>query len=149
MTTSSLPIGKYVVFAIGAPCSSCRSGHRETSLALGFCSSSAPCLTLPGVLLGCVRPATACCQSHLIALCSLLLTGVFLFCSLCRLSSAAETSSASPAPSAVIPSSTAPSAFHALQSRLVASSTHCMQAQPASTLQGTCLSPCLCCECKR
>uniref|UniRef100_A0A8B9M2V1 KAT8 regulatory NSL complex subunit 3 n=1 Tax=Accipiter nisus TaxID=211598 RepID=A0A8B9M2V1_9AVES len=32
---------------------------------------------------------------------------------------------------------TAPSAFHALQSRLVASSTHCMQAQPASTLQGT------------
>ncbi|XP_075300640.1 KAT8 regulatory NSL complex subunit 3 isoform X3 [Opisthocomus hoazin] len=53
-----------------------------------------------------------------------------------RLSVAAETSSASPAPSAVIPSSTAPSAFHALQSRLVASSTHCLQAQPASTLQG-------------
>ncbi|NWH64214.1 KANL3 protein, partial [Geococcyx californianus] len=53
-----------------------------------------------------------------------------------KLSSAAETSSASPAPSAVIPSSTAPSAFHALQSRLVASSAHCLQAQPASTLQG-------------
>uniref|UniRef100_A0A8C9EGD3 KAT8 regulatory NSL complex subunit 3 n=1 Tax=Pavo cristatus TaxID=9049 RepID=A0A8C9EGD3_PAVCR len=44
--------------------------------------------------------------------------------------------SLSPAPSATIPSSTAPSAFHALQSRLVASSTHCMQAQPASALQG-------------
>ncbi|KAM6369786.1 KAT8 regulatory NSL complex subunit 3 isoform 2-T2 [Pluvialis apricaria] len=53
-----------------------------------------------------------------------------------KLSSAAETSSTSPAPSAMIPSSTAPSAFHALQSRLVASSTQCMQAQPASTLQG-------------
>ncbi|XP_075580259.1 KAT8 regulatory NSL complex subunit 3 isoform X2 [Pelecanus crispus] len=53
-----------------------------------------------------------------------------------KLSSAAETSSPSPAPSAMIPSSTAPSAFHALQSRLVASSTHCMQAQPASTLPG-------------
>ncbi|KFP51267.1 KAT8 regulatory NSL complex subunit 3, partial [Cathartes aura] len=66
-----------------------------------------------------------------------------------KLSSAAETSATGPAPSAVIPSSTAPSAFHALQSRLVASSTHCMQAQPASTLQGTCLSPCLSCECKR
>ncbi|NXM03492.1 KANL3 protein, partial [Tyrannus savana] len=35
-----------------------------------------------------------------------------------------------------IPSSTAPSAFHALQSRLVASSTHGLQAQPASALQG-------------
>ncbi|XP_064353917.1 KAT8 regulatory NSL complex subunit 3 isoform X4 [Dromaius novaehollandiae] len=53
-----------------------------------------------------------------------------------KLSSATETSSSSPAPSAVIPSSTAPSAFHALQSRLVASSTHCVQAQPASALQG-------------
>ncbi|XP_068777019.1 KAT8 regulatory NSL complex subunit 3 isoform X3 [Struthio camelus] len=53
-----------------------------------------------------------------------------------KLSSATETSSCSPAPSAVIPSSTTPSAFHALQSRLVASSAHCMQAQPASTLQG-------------
>uniref|UniRef100_A0A8B9FFV1 KAT8 regulatory NSL complex subunit 3 n=1 Tax=Amazona collaria TaxID=241587 RepID=A0A8B9FFV1_9PSIT len=53
-----------------------------------------------------------------------------------KLSSAAETSSTSPAPSTVIPSSTTPSAFHALQSRLVASSTHCLQAQPASTLQG-------------
>ncbi|NXL68121.1 KANL3 protein, partial [Chordeiles acutipennis] len=53
-----------------------------------------------------------------------------------KLSSAAETSSPGPAPSAIIPSSTAPSAFHALQSRLVASSAHCLQAQPASTLQG-------------
>ncbi|XP_061334961.1 KAT8 regulatory NSL complex subunit 3 isoform X4 [Pezoporus flaviventris] len=53
-----------------------------------------------------------------------------------KLSSATETSSTSPAPSSVIPSSTTPSAFHALQSRLVASSTHCLQAQPASTLQG-------------
>ncbi|XP_072213259.1 KAT8 regulatory NSL complex subunit 3 isoform X5 [Excalfactoria chinensis] len=52
-----------------------------------------------------------------------------------KLGSAAE-SSVSPAPSASIPSSTTPSAFHALQSRLVASSTHCMQAQPASALQG-------------
>ncbi|XP_051667695.1 KAT8 regulatory NSL complex subunit 3 isoform X5 [Manacus candei] len=51
-----------------------------------------------------------------------------------RLSSAAE-ASLSPAP-AGIPSSTAPSAFHALQSRLVASSTHGLQAQPASALQG-------------
>ncbi|KAM6341932.1 KAT8 regulatory NSL complex subunit 3 isoform 3-T3 [Podargus strigoides] len=53
-----------------------------------------------------------------------------------KLSSAGETSCTSPAPSAIIPSSTTPSAFHALQSRLVASSAHCMQAQPASTLQG-------------
>ncbi|XP_031466298.1 KAT8 regulatory NSL complex subunit 3 isoform X4 [Phasianus colchicus] len=52
-----------------------------------------------------------------------------------KLGSAAE-SSVSPASSATIPSSTTPSAFHALQSRLVASSTHCMQAQPASALQG-------------
>ncbi|XP_064494103.1 KAT8 regulatory NSL complex subunit 3 isoform X8 [Pseudopipra pipra] len=51
-----------------------------------------------------------------------------------RLSSAAE-ASLSPAP-AGIPSSTAPSAFHALQSRLVASSTHGLQAQSASALQG-------------
>ncbi|NWU82256.1 KANL3 protein, partial [Onychorhynchus coronatus] len=51
-----------------------------------------------------------------------------------KLSSAAE-ASLSPAP-AGIPSSTAPSAFHALQSRLVASSTHGLQAQPASALQG-------------
>uniref|UniRef100_A0A8C8B2T4 KAT8 regulatory NSL complex subunit 3 n=1 Tax=Otus sunia TaxID=257818 RepID=A0A8C8B2T4_9STRI len=43
------------------------------------------------------------------------------------LSSAAEASCTSPAPSAGLPSSTAPSAFHALQSRLVASSTHCLQ----------------------
>ncbi|XP_071585199.1 KAT8 regulatory NSL complex subunit 3 isoform X5 [Heliangelus exortis] len=53
-----------------------------------------------------------------------------------KLTSGAETSSPGPAPSAVIPSSTAPSAFHTLQSRLVASSTHCMQAQPPSALQG-------------
>ncbi|XP_062452994.1 KAT8 regulatory NSL complex subunit 3 isoform X2 [Rhea pennata] len=53
-----------------------------------------------------------------------------------KLSSATETSSSSPVPSAVIPSSTAPSAFHTLQSRLVASGAHCLQAQPASTLQG-------------
>ncbi|XP_050181937.1 KAT8 regulatory NSL complex subunit 3 isoform X12 [Myiozetetes cayanensis] len=52
-----------------------------------------------------------------------------------KLSSAAE-ASLSPTP-AGIPSSTAPSAFHALQSRLVASSTHGLQAQPASALQGT------------
>uniref|UniRef100_A0A8C4UPD2 KAT8 regulatory NSL complex subunit 3 n=1 Tax=Falco tinnunculus TaxID=100819 RepID=A0A8C4UPD2_FALTI len=45
-----------------------------------------------------------------------------------------ESSSTSPAPSAVIPSSTAPSAFHALQSRLVASSTH--SASASSLLQG-------------
>ncbi|NXC28889.1 KANL3 protein, partial [Campylorhamphus procurvoides] len=51
-----------------------------------------------------------------------------------KLNSAAE---ASPSPTpAGIPSSTTPSAFHALQSRLVASSTHSLQAQPASALQG-------------
>uniref|UniRef100_A0A8C2TLL6 KAT8 regulatory NSL complex subunit 3 n=1 Tax=Coturnix japonica TaxID=93934 RepID=A0A8C2TLL6_COTJA len=43
-------------------------------------------------------------------------------------------SSVSPAPSAAIPSSTTPSAFHALQSRLVASSTH--SASASSLLQG-------------
>ncbi|XP_065507845.1 KAT8 regulatory NSL complex subunit 3 isoform X2 [Caloenas nicobarica] len=53
-----------------------------------------------------------------------------------KLNSAAETSSSSPAPSAAVPSSTTPGAFHALQSRLVASGTHCVQAQPASGLQG-------------
>ncbi|NXJ83283.1 KANL3 protein, partial [Trogon melanurus] len=53
-----------------------------------------------------------------------------------KLSSVAETSLGSPAPGAGIPSSTAPSAFHALQSRLVASSAHCVPAQPATTLQG-------------
>ncbi|XP_059586495.1 KAT8 regulatory NSL complex subunit 3 isoform X2 [Alligator mississippiensis] len=53
-----------------------------------------------------------------------------------KLSSAAETSAISPTPSAVIPSSTAPSAFHTLQSRLVASSAHCLQTQPSGTLQG-------------
>ncbi|XP_068012651.1 KAT8 regulatory NSL complex subunit 3 isoform X1 [Melanerpes formicivorus] len=52
-----------------------------------------------------------------------------------KLSSAAESSCSSPAASALIPS-TAPSAFHALQSRLVASSSHGLPAQPASTLQG-------------
>ncbi|NXG18798.1 KANL3 protein, partial [Grallaria varia] len=51
-----------------------------------------------------------------------------------KLSSAAE-ASLSPAPAGV-PSSTAPSAFHALQSRLVASSTQGLQAQSASALQG-------------
>ncbi|KAJ7426961.1 KAT8 regulatory NSL complex subunit 3 [Willisornis vidua] len=51
-----------------------------------------------------------------------------------KLSSTAE-ASLSPSP-ASIPSSTTPSAFHALQSRLVASSTHGLQAQPASALQG-------------
>ncbi|NWS13595.1 KANL3 protein, partial [Pachyramphus minor] len=51
-----------------------------------------------------------------------------------KLSSAAE-ASLSPVP-AGIPSSTPPSTFHALQSRLVASSTHGLQAQPASALQG-------------
>ncbi|NXU95167.1 KANL3 protein, partial [Xiphorhynchus elegans] len=51
-----------------------------------------------------------------------------------KLNSAAE---ASLSPTlAGIPSSTTPSAFHALQSRLVASSTHSLQAQPASALQG-------------
>uniref|UniRef100_A0A8D0GAR9 KAT8 regulatory NSL complex subunit 3 n=1 Tax=Sphenodon punctatus TaxID=8508 RepID=A0A8D0GAR9_SPHPU len=54
-----------------------------------------------------------------------------------KLSSTSETPSISPTPSAMIPSSTAPSAFHALQSRLVTSSTHCMQTQPSNTLQGT------------
>ncbi|NWY05998.1 KANL3 protein, partial [Nothoprocta ornata] len=49
-----------------------------------------------------------------------------------KLSSAAETCGAC-TPGA---GSATPSAFHALQSRLVASGAHCMQAQPASTLQG-------------
>uniref|UniRef100_A0A674HYP8 KANSL3 helical domain-containing protein n=1 Tax=Terrapene triunguis TaxID=2587831 RepID=A0A674HYP8_9SAUR len=53
-----------------------------------------------------------------------------------KLNSVAETPSLSSTPSAMIPSSTAPSAFHSLQSRLVASSTHCRQAQPSNTLQG-------------
>ncbi|XP_061449531.1 KAT8 regulatory NSL complex subunit 3 isoform X2 [Rhineura floridana] len=51
-------------------------------------------------------------------------------------SSAADSPSVSPTPSAAIPSSTAPSAFHALQNRLVASGAPCMQAQPSNTLQG-------------
>ncbi|NWU98174.1 KANL3 protein, partial [Upupa epops] len=50
-----------------------------------------------------------------------------------KLSSAADSSMS---PSAGVPSSSTPSAFHALQSRLVASSTHCIAAQPASALQG-------------
>ncbi|NXG48866.1 KANL3 protein, partial [Psilopogon haemacephalus] len=52
-----------------------------------------------------------------------------------KLSSAAESSCSSPAPSTLIPS-TSPSAFQALQSRLVASSSHGLPAQPPSTLQG-------------
>ncbi|NWV97179.1 KANL3 protein, partial [Machaerirhynchus nigripectus] len=51
-----------------------------------------------------------------------------------KLSSAAE-ASLSPAP-AGIPSGSAPSAFHALQSRLVAGSAHGLQAQPAPALPG-------------
>ncbi|XP_053124986.1 KAT8 regulatory NSL complex subunit 3 isoform X2 [Hemicordylus capensis] len=51
-------------------------------------------------------------------------------------SSTADSPSLSPTPSATIPSSTGPSAFHALQNRLVASGTHCIQAQPSNTLQG-------------
>ncbi|XP_053257386.1 KAT8 regulatory NSL complex subunit 3 isoform X3 [Podarcis raffonei] len=51
-------------------------------------------------------------------------------------SSAADSPSISPTPLATIPSSTAPSAFHALQNRLVASGTHCMQAQPSNAVQG-------------
>uniref|UniRef100_A0A8B9PJ71 KAT8 regulatory NSL complex subunit 3 n=1 Tax=Apteryx owenii TaxID=8824 RepID=A0A8B9PJ71_APTOW len=58
------------------------------------------------------------------------------------LSSAAETSSSSPAPSAVIPSSTAPSAFHALQSRLVASS--CGNSLPDLKTSSFCLREKLC-----
>uniref|UniRef100_A0A8C0H2V2 KAT8 regulatory NSL complex subunit 3 n=1 Tax=Chelonoidis abingdonii TaxID=106734 RepID=A0A8C0H2V2_CHEAB len=54
-----------------------------------------------------------------------------------ELNSVAETPSLSSTPSAMIPSSTAPSAFHSLQSRLVASSAHCRQAQPSNALQGT------------
>ncbi|TFJ98820.1 cAMP-dependent protein kinase catalytic subunit alpha-like [Platysternon megacephalum] len=53
-----------------------------------------------------------------------------------KLNSVAETPSLSSTPSAMIPSSTAPSAFHSLQSRLVASSTHCRQAQPSNAPQG-------------
>ncbi|XP_073181174.1 KAT8 regulatory NSL complex subunit 3 isoform X3 [Lepidochelys kempii] len=53
-----------------------------------------------------------------------------------KLNSAAETATLSSTPSVMIPSSTAPSAFHSLQSRLVASSAHCRQAQPSNALQG-------------
>ncbi|XP_066495912.1 KAT8 regulatory NSL complex subunit 3 isoform X2 [Tiliqua scincoides] len=53
-------------------------------------------------------------------------------------SSVAGSPSISPTPSAAAPSSTTPSAFHALQNRLVASGgTHCVQAQPSNALQGT------------
>ncbi|NWV17304.1 KANL3 protein, partial [Origma solitaria] len=52
-----------------------------------------------------------------------------------KLSSAAAEASPSPSPAA-IPSSSAPSAFHALQSRLVASGSHGLQAQPATALTG-------------
>ncbi|XP_026570952.1 KAT8 regulatory NSL complex subunit 3 isoform X1 [Pseudonaja textilis] len=45
-------------------------------------------------------------------------------------------SSVSPTPSVTIPSNTAPSAFHALQNRLVASGTSCLQAQSAGALPG-------------
>uniref|UniRef100_A0A8C6X5L8 KAT8 regulatory NSL complex subunit 3 n=1 Tax=Naja naja TaxID=35670 RepID=A0A8C6X5L8_NAJNA len=45
-------------------------------------------------------------------------------------------SSISPTPSVAIPSNTAPSAFHALQNRLVASGTPCLQAQSAGALPG-------------
>ncbi|NXN96099.1 KANL3 protein, partial [Rhinopomastus cyanomelas] len=50
-----------------------------------------------------------------------------------RLSSAADLSAS---PSAGVPSSAMPSAFHTLQSRLVASGAHCVPAQAASALQG-------------
>uniref|UniRef100_A0A8C5RWE0 KAT8 regulatory NSL complex subunit 3 n=1 Tax=Laticauda laticaudata TaxID=8630 RepID=A0A8C5RWE0_LATLA len=47
-----------------------------------------------------------------------------------------DPSSISPTPSVTIPSNTAPSAFHALQNRLVASGTSCLQAQSAGALPG-------------
>uniref|UniRef100_A0A8C8RI97 KAT8 regulatory NSL complex subunit 3 n=1 Tax=Pelusios castaneus TaxID=367368 RepID=A0A8C8RI97_9SAUR len=53
-----------------------------------------------------------------------------------KLNAGADTPSLSSAPSGVLPSSTAPSAFHSLQSRLVASSAHCVQTQPSNALQG-------------
>ncbi|XP_067396385.1 KAT8 regulatory NSL complex subunit 3 isoform X2 [Emydura macquarii macquarii] len=53
-----------------------------------------------------------------------------------KLNAAADIPSLSSAPSAVLASSTAPSAFHSLQSRLVASGAHCMQTQPSNALQG-------------
>ncbi|XP_044273287.1 KAT8 regulatory NSL complex subunit 3 isoform X2 [Varanus komodoensis] len=52
-------------------------------------------------------------------------------------SSAAETPPISPAPSAAVPGSTGPSAFHTLQNRLAASGTHAAQAPPVNTPQGT------------
>ncbi|KAM3830841.1 KAT8 regulatory NSL complex subunit 3 isoform 2-T3 [Vipera latastei] len=45
-------------------------------------------------------------------------------------------SSISPTPSVTIPSNTVPSAFHALQNRLVTSGTTCLQAQSAGALPG-------------
>ncbi|NXY24729.1 KANL3 protein, partial [Atrichornis clamosus] len=71
-------------------------------------------------------------QLSLTALCTLSLTGASPFPF--RLSSAAE-ASLGPAP-AGIPGGSAPSAFQALQSRLVASSSHGLQAQPATALPG-------------
>ncbi|XP_074066122.1 KAT8 regulatory NSL complex subunit 3 isoform X3 [Macrotis lagotis] len=52
-------------------------------------------------------------------------------------SSASEAVSVNPASSSIIPNSTAPSAFHTLQSRLVAGSGHCVAASPGSTLPGS------------
>ncbi|XP_043838768.1 KAT8 regulatory NSL complex subunit 3 isoform X1 [Dromiciops gliroides] len=52
-------------------------------------------------------------------------------------SAASEAVSVSPASSSIIPNSTAPSAFHTLQSRLVASGGHCVAASPGSTLPGS------------
>nr|XP_020635775.1 KAT8 regulatory NSL complex subunit 3 isoform X2 [Pogona vitticeps] len=49
---------------------------------------------------------------------------------------AAESPAASPGPSATIPSSTAPSAFHSLQNRLGGNGAPCLQAQPTGALQG-------------
>lgn len=131
-TTGSLLIWKYTVLALLA-----LAAMVDTSLVLGwlFLSHHLPTLCSNSVLTE-------------LSWCSLSPRNIFFFCLFCRLGSAAE-SSVSPAPSAAIPSSTTPSAFHALQSRLVASSTPCMQAQPASALQGTCPSPSLYCEWKR
>ncbi|XP_068928020.1 KAT8 regulatory NSL complex subunit 3 isoform X3 [Petaurus breviceps papuanus] len=52
-------------------------------------------------------------------------------------SATSEAVSVSPASSSIIPNSTAPSAFHTLQSRLVASGGHCVAASPGSTLPGS------------
>ncbi|XP_003228287.1 KAT8 regulatory NSL complex subunit 3 [Anolis carolinensis] len=56
----------------------------------------------------------------------------------CKVTSSAESLSLGPAPAAALPSSTGPSAFHALQSRLVAGASHCLPAQSSSSsLQGS------------